>query len=85
MERYFDWLAPGGHLVAIVPDSILTNQGVFEDLRRSLADKVELCTVVSLPTVTFGVAGTTTKTSVLHLRKRNRGSNKSRSTAFAIC
>jgi len=85
MERYFDWLGPGGHLVAIVPDSILTNQGVFEDLRRSLANKVELCTVVSLPAVTFGAAGTNTKTSVLHLCKRNRGGSKSRPTAFAIC
>ena len=85
MERYLDWLAPGGHLVAIVPDSILTNQGVFEDLRRGIADSVELCSVVSLPTVTFGTAGTNTKTSVLHLRKMDRANAKPRRTAFAIC
>jgi len=85
MERYLDWLAPGGHLIAIVPDSILTNQGVFEDLRRAIVDTVELCAVVSLPTVTFGVAGTNTKTSVLHLRKRDRANGKVRTTAFAVC
>ena len=28
MERYIDWLAPNGVLVAIVPDSILTNRGL---------------------------------------------------------
>jgi type I restriction-modification system DNA methylase subunit len=85
MERYVDWLAPGGHLVAIVPDSILTNQGVFEDLRRGIADAVDLCHIVSLPTITFGAAGTNTKTSVIHLRKRDRGNSKAPRTAFAIC
>jgi predicted RNA methylase len=85
LERYVDWLAPGGHLIAIVPDSILTNQGVFEDLRRGIASSVELCNVVSLPAVTFGTAGTNTKTSVLHLRKKDRENRKPRRTAFAIC
>jgi type I restriction-modification system DNA methylase subunit len=85
MERYLDWLAPGGQLIAIVPDSILTNKGVFEDLRRGLADDVELCSVTSLPSVTFGVAGTSTKTSVLHLRKKVRNSDQARRTAFAVC
>ena len=85
MERYLDWLAPGGHLIAIVPDSILTNQGVFEDLRRGIADAVDLITVVSLPAVTFGAAGTNTKTSVLHLRKKESGNGKSHRTAFGIC
>jgi type I restriction-modification system DNA methylase subunit len=60
LERYLDWLAPGGHLVAIVPDSILTNRGVFEDLRRAIFQLAEIKSVVSLPAVTFGVAGTTT-------------------------
>jgi type I restriction-modification system DNA methylase subunit len=48
IERYLDWLAPGGQLVAIVPDSILTNKAVFEELRRGIAKDIELCTVVSL-------------------------------------
>jgi type I restriction-modification system DNA methylase subunit len=85
MERYLDWLAPGGQLIAIVPDSILTNQGVFEDLRRGISDRIELCSIVSLPTVTFSVAGTTTKTSILHLRKKDKAAGAGRNTAFAIC
>jgi type I restriction-modification system DNA methylase subunit len=85
MERYLEWLAPGGQLVAIVPDSILTNKAVFEDLRRAIADKIDLVNVVSLPSVTFGAAGTTTKTSILHLRKKGRRNGKPVRTGFAIC
>src|SRR5437773_4987473 len=86
MERYLDWLAPGGQLIAVVPDSILTNQGVFEDLRRGITNEIELCSVVSLPTVTFGVAGTNTKTSIVHIRKCAKAQKgTSQPTAFAIC
>jgi len=85
MERYLDWLAPGGQLIAIVPDSILTNKAVFEELRRGIANDIDLCTVVSLHSVTFGVAGTNTKTSILHLRKKSKANGSSHRTAFAIC
>lgn len=85
VERYLDWLGPGGQLLAVVPDSILTNQGIFEDLRRGISDRIELCSVVSLPPVTFGTAGTNTKTSILHLRKKSKIPKIQCSTAFAIC
>lgn len=85
MERYFDWLRPGGHLVTVVPDSILTNRGVFQDLRRGLADMIDLRSVVSLPPVTFGAAGTTTKTSIIHCVKKPNDVVRNRSTYFAIC
>jgi type I restriction-modification system DNA methylase subunit len=83
-ERYLDWLAPGGQLLAVVPDSILTNKGIFEDLRRGVAEEIELLAVVSLPPVTFSAAGTSTKTSVVHLRKKADRATRSRA-AFAIC
>ena len=82
MERYVEWLRPGGQLLAVVPDSILTNKGLFADLRRGLASSVEIRTVVSLPPVTFAAAGTTTKTSILHLRKAAASATPAR---FAIC
>jgi type I restriction-modification system DNA methylase subunit len=85
MERYLDWLAPGGQLIAVVPDSILTNKAIFEELRRGIAKDIELCAVVSLPSVTFGIAGTNTKTSILHLRKKSKTNGLSHRTAFAIC
>jgi len=84
LERYVDWLAPGGTLVSIVPDSVLTNRGLYEDLRKALADKIELKSITSLPSVTFGAAGTTTKTSVLHFVKRANG-KKNKPVYYAIC
>lgn len=82
MERYSDWLAPGGVLVAIVPDSVLTNRGLFEDLRAGLSNVLQVLSVVSLPPVTFAAAGTQTKTSVLLARKSGA---KSSTAFFAIC
>lgn len=84
LERYIDWLKPGGILVTIVPDSILTNRGLFSDLREGISRSVELKSVVSLPQVTFGAAGTTTKTSILHLVKRHNGTSN-KPVYFSIC
>lgn len=84
LERYLDWLAPGGDLFAIVPDSILTNKNVFQDLRNGLSQEIALRDVVSLPAVTFASAGTTTKTSVLHFRKAPP-TKKNNRTRFAVC
>ena len=83
-ERYIDWLAPGGQLFAVVPDSILTNKGIFEDLRKGIANEIDLLAVISLPPVTFGAAGTSTKTSVVQIRKKAHPSSRVE-TAFAIC
>ena len=85
VERYLDWLMPGGQLLAIVPDSILTNKGLYEVLRKGIAEQVEIKSVISLPSVTFGSAGTNTKTSILQLRKRAKKKAKTASTFFAIC
>jgi hypothetical protein len=85
IERYVDWLMPGGILVAIVPDSVLTNKGLFEDLRKGISPNVEILSVISLPQVTFGVAGTNTKTSILHLKKANGRKTKKHTIYFGIC
>ena len=70
-------------LVSIVPDSVLTNRGLFSDLRSAISESAELLSVISLPKVTFEAAGTSTKTSILHLRKKRKQSNSK--TFFAIC
>jgi len=70
MERYIEWLRPGGHLLAIVPDSILTNQGYFAYLRKELSHEIVIHNVISLPQNTFAASGTTTKTSILHIQKK---------------
>jgi len=84
MERYLSWLRPGGQCLAIVPDSVLTNRGLYEDLRRGLAASIKLENVISLPPVTFAGAGTSTKTSVLHFRKTVDGRRRETRTYFAI-
>jgi type I restriction-modification system DNA methylase subunit len=73
LERYVDWLAPGGVLVSVVPDSVLVNRGVFSELRGWLRARCSIEAVFSLPPVTFEAAGTSTKTSVLVLRKQSSG------------
>ena len=83
LERYLDWLAPCGVLVTIVPDSVLTNRGLFSKLRSAVSKSAELLSVMSLPKVTFEMAGTSTKTSILHLRKKSEGSK--RRTYFSVC
>ena len=85
LERYVDWLDEGGRLIAVLPDSILTNKGIYADLRAGLRAAVELLAVVSLPAVTFGAAGTLTKTSIVHLRKSASGVRSSTPTYFARC
>lgn len=87
LERYLAWLAPGGILVAVVPDSILTNRGPFAAAREWLETKAEIRSIISLPTSTFGAAGTTTKTSILHLAKRDRpvATAAHRSVYFGRC
>jgi len=85
MERYIEWLAPDGVLVAVVPDSVLTNRGVFEDLRTGISPHVEILSVVSLPSVTFAAAGTNTKTSILHLRKTPTKKSRSERVYFGVC
>ncbi|HXP79977.1 MAG TPA: N-6 DNA methylase [Verrucomicrobiae bacterium] len=72
LERYVDWLAPGGIAVTVVPDSVLVNRGVFAELRSWLRTRCYIEAVFSLPSVTFAAAGTSTKTSVIVLRKYGR-------------
>ncbi|MEQ1821729.1 MAG: N-6 DNA methylase [Fimbriimonadaceae bacterium] len=69
IERYIEWLEPGGHLLAIVPDSVLTNRAAYEALRAHVWQRAQILNVISLPQVTFAAAGTSTKTSILHFKK----------------
>ena len=85
LERYFDWLLLNGQLLSIVPDSILTNKGFYEKIRKQLAPNIKINSIISLPPVTFSAAGTNTKTSILHLTKLNGKSRNNHRTFFAVC
>jgi len=82
LERYVDWLAPGGIVASVVPDSILVNRNAFAELRAWLHERCSIEAVISLPPVTFGAAGTSTKTSVLVLQKHGGGIQAHRPTYF---
>lgn len=84
LELYSKILRPGGHLFAVLPDSILSNKGIFERVRSFLEQNFELAHVISLPAETFAAAGTLTKTSILHLKKKSSESY-SAPTYFAVC
>ncbi len=85
LERYIEWLVPSGKLFAIVPESVLTNKGLYESLRRHLSGKATLQHVISLPQNTFASAGTSTKTSILTLQKRTKTKATESHVYFAIC
>lgn len=82
LERYVDWVTPDGVIVTIVPDSILVNRGAFAQLRSLLHARCHVEAVFSLPPVTFAAAGTSTKTSILVLRRR--GQEPGRQTFFGV-
>jgi len=82
VEKYVDWLCEGGKCAVVVPDSILTNRGIFSELRKGIHNNIEILSVISFPSETFSAAGTSTKTSVFFFLK---GQPTGRKTYFGIC
>lgn len=70
VERFIQLVRPGGWVVAIIPDGILSNSNSHY-VRNFIADKAKVEAIISLPRETFRQAGTSAKTSVLFLRKLN--------------
>jgi hypothetical protein len=67
-ERFLQLAKPGGWVVIIIPDGILTNSNAHY-VREFLANRVKIEAITSLPRGTFKHAGTSAKTSILFLRK----------------
>lgn len=82
IERYVDWLKADGICTTVVPDSVLTNRGLFSDLRSGIHPNIEIKSVISFPSETFSAAGTSTKTSVVSFAKTKESFEK---TYFGIC
>ncbi|HID30198.1 MAG TPA: SAM-dependent DNA methyltransferase [Desulfobacterales bacterium] len=86
IDRCLQVLRPGGRLVMVVPDSILTNTRFEEFTRSWLKRRAILKAVVSFPTVTFSQAGTLTKTSALYIQKQTLGNTLTQDKVFmAVC
>lgn len=69
MERYHDLLKPGGRLLSVIDDSILSNPK-FAFARDYLRSRFIISGIISLHGDAFRRAGARTKTSILILTKR---------------
>lgn len=69
LDRYLSLLRPGGTVLAILPDSVISSAGLPSHLREMLQKKWMIRSITELPAVTFAQAGTRTKTCVLEIEK----------------
>jgi len=69
IERYYDLLKEDGQLVTIIDDSLLNSINDRKYLEY-IKDKFIIKQIISLPFNAFKNAGTSTKTSILFLRKK---------------
>lgn len=68
LEQCHKYLAPGGLLAMVIPDSILTNSSLGY-VRDSLEELYRIIAVVSMPQTAFTATGAGVKSSVLFLKK----------------
>ena len=74
LERFVQLAKNGGWIAVIIPDGILANSNMHY-VRQFIADKTKVLGIVSLPRNTFKHVGTSAKTSILFLQKREEKSN----------
>ncbi|MEC2078711.1 HsdM family class I SAM-dependent methyltransferase, partial [Metabacillus fastidiosus] len=95
IDRNLQLLKPGGQLIIVLPDGILSNSSyihVREYLMGKKNDvtgefeggKAVVKAVVSLPTVTFQLSGTGAKTSFLYIKKKEHENEKQGSVFMAV-
>ncbi|MBN2520734.1 MAG: N-6 DNA methylase, partial [Bacteroidales bacterium] len=87
IDRCISLLKEGGELLAIVPDSVISSQGLADTLRYRILNhkKLSIKSIIELPVETFAQAGTRTKTSILHLKKEDKESNNKIFIAKSNC
>lgn len=68
LERCLDFLAPGGRMGIVLPESIF-NAPTMEPVRQYVEERAFLDAVVSLPVETFVSSGANVKSSVMFVRK----------------
>ncbi|MBU1320079.1 MAG: N-6 DNA methylase [candidate division Zixibacteria bacterium] len=70
LDRYLSLLKPGGTVLAVVPDSVISSSGLPSYLRGQLHEHWTIRSITELPAVTFAQAGTRTKTCILEVEKK---------------
>lgn len=85
MERYYDFLKKGrGKLITIMDDTVL-NGVSGKKHREFIKNSFIIKAVISLPFNTFKKAETSTKTSILYLRKKEKENEEQPAIFMAIC
>jgi type I restriction-modification system DNA methylase subunit len=69
VDRNISLLKEGGRLLIIVPDNVVSANGIPALLRQQLKNQVTIRAIIELPPATFAQAGTHTKTCILYLIK----------------
>ena len=69
LDRYLSLLKPGGTVLAVLPDSVISSAGLPAHLREIIQENWTIRSITELPSVTFAQAGTRTKTCVLEVEK----------------
>jgi type I restriction-modification system DNA methylase subunit len=70
LDLALEALKPGGHLVCLLPHSIVANKE-FEKFRRIIESDWEISAIIVMPEATFSAtSNTTTRADIIYLRKR---------------
>jgi SAM-dependent methyltransferase len=84
LDKSLRLLKPGGRLLIVVPDGVVSGSGMYQLYRESLLKEFILKAVIDLPAVTFAQAGTRTKCSVVYIQKPRRASEERRSIFMGV-
>jgi len=71
IDRFIQLVKPGGWIVIIIPDGVLTNSNSHY-VREFISHRTKVEAIVSLPRGTFKNVGTNAKTSILFLKKMKK-------------
>lgn len=72
IEHYLRVLKPGGKLLIVLPDGVLSN-ATAKPVRDFMRAQAIIKAVVSLPSETFASTGTSIPTNVVYLQKKRPG------------
>ncbi|MBI5711438.1 MAG: N-6 DNA methylase [Candidatus Eisenbacteria bacterium] len=85
LDRCLSLLRPGGRLLIVLPDSVVSGRGFVAVAREWIEARADLIAVVELPAETFAQAGTRTKTCFAYLRKRDVCPSRIGRVFMAVC
>lgn len=81
MERYADLLRPGGRLLTVIDDSVISGRN-YQLVRDFIRERFIIRGVISLHGDAFQRAGARAKTSILYLTKRSDDPDETQPAAF---